>query len=72
MEISIFLRNKIDSAFRQITRVAGNYIVNFKCQKFAWDLANYHFLGQKLHMGAKILKIGQRLDMPTSNQSFTT
>ena len=53
-------------------RVTGNYVGNFKCQKFAWDLANHNFLGQKLHMGVKILKIRQHLDMPTINQSFTT
>ena len=54
------------------TRVVQNYVVNFEHQKFISDLANYHCLGQKHSKSAKILKIGQYLDMPISNQNFST
>ena len=53
-------------------RVVQNYIVNFKYQKFISDLANYYSLGQKHSRNAKILKIGQYLDMPISDQCFAT
>ena len=53
-------------------RVVQNYTVNFKHCKFVSGLVNYHFLGQKHSKIAKILKIEQCLDMPISNQSFST
>ena len=54
------------------TRVVQSYIVNFKHQNFLSDLVNYYHLGQKHSKYAKILKIEQRLDMPISDQNFST
>ena len=56
----------------QIRHIQIRVVQNFKRLKFTPDLVNYHFLSQKHSKNAKILKIEQRLDMPISDQSFST
>ena len=59
--------------YRNRARVVQNCIVNFKHQKkIVSDLVNYYSLGQKHSKNTKILKIEQRLDMPISDQNFST
>ena len=47
-------------------------VQNFKRLKLIPDLVDYYSLSQKHSKNAKILKIEQRLDMPISDQSFST
>ncbi len=47
-------------------------VQNFKRLKFTPDLVNYYSFGQKHSKNTKILKIKQRLDMPITDQSFST
>ena len=47
-------------------------VQNFKGLKLTPDLVNYHSFSQKRSKNAKILQFEQRLDMPISDQNFST
>ena len=66
------------SVARVAIKICGNFaysnirvVQNFKYSKFVWNLLNYHSFGQKQHIEAEILKIGQHLGMALCDQSFT-
>ena len=69
-KIFFFLQKIILSLFQFVLYI--RVVQTFKISKLIWDLANYHSLGQKHSRNAKILKIGQYLDMPISDQCFAT
>ena len=53
-------------------RVAQTNKVDFKHQKFISAKTDSYSLVQKHYRNAKILKIGQNLDMSVCDQSFTS